>query len=233
MTKRRHKKPAPPPPHAELPFSGYDLKAARAASADRPSRSAKRAPDTTAPAQSAAPPATTADTPIPRVSPRALASGIVRIARPTPHRAPDLDLCVAWTVLPASRAPMFSAPWTLLCEACVDPTGAAAVVFVVTTCAEDYAAARARHYVTLHGAEWAALTLAAELDRVTRYEFERWLVAKQHEPSWELTPHVTLGCFIHRGDQRALTVGQVLRACGASLLAVADTAPAPADFWEV
>jgi hypothetical protein len=85
----------------------------------------------------------------------------------------------------------------------------------------------------LHGAEFAAVALAAELDRATRPDMESWCIAKQRDQSWELTPHVTLGVYVDRREQRALTVHEALRACGAHVVHVAGASPAPSDFWEV
>jgi hypothetical protein len=139
---------------------------------------------------------------------------------------------------PARLLGSLPSPTTVMLEAClgsISPSGEIpreSVLVVVTTCAEDYATARKRRYVTLHGAEFAAVTLAAELDRATPAVFEGWCELKQRPAeAWELTPQVTLGAFISRHDQRALSVGEVLRACGASILNVACGAPAPPDFW--
>lgn len=133
---------------------------------------------------------------------------------------------------PARLLGSLLSPTTVMLEACCGSDGS--LVVVVTTCAEDYTAARKRRLVTLHGAEFAAVTLAAELDRVSPATFEGWCELKQRpNEAWELTPQVTLGVFVSRHDQRALSVGAVLQACGASILNVASGAPAPPDFWEV
>jgi hypothetical protein len=117
-----------------------------------------------------------------------------------------------------------------MCEAGV--SSELSCLFVVTTCAQDYARAQAEGLVVLHGAEFAAVTLAAELGRVTPVIFEHWLASKQATPTFELTPHVTLGVYLGRHDQLALVVSNVLHACGASMVAVASANPAPPDFWE-
>jgi hypothetical protein len=216
MTKRRK----PPRGVAEPLFSGYSLTSAQQRSAapiDSEALNATPIPRTTNASQSA-------HVRLLERGPRPTAPGAPAAAIEQPTSRELLEF-------PARLMPLLPAPWTMLCEACID--GSQSVPLVVTTCAPDYATARARHYVTLHGAEFAAVTLAAELGRVTPAELERWCIKKQGDSSWELTPQVTLGVFVARHDQRALTVGQVLRACGASIVDVASAAPAPADFWEV
>jgi hypothetical protein len=134
---------------------------------------------------------------------------------------------------PAGLLAALPAPITLLCEACI--LGGTATAFVVTTSRDDYAQARRRQLVTLHGAEWAAVALAAARDRVTAVAFEDWCAAKQRDASWELTPAVTVGCWVSTHDAhdpQGLTVGAVLRACGARLVDVSGAAVASADFWE-
>lgn len=123
------------------------------------------------------------------------------------------------------------APVTVLCEACVH--GETSVAFVLTTSQADYERARALGLIALHGAEVSALTLAAELGRVTPIEFKHWLELKQrtHE-AWELTPRVTLGVHVSRHNQAELTIQRVLADCGASILDVAAAVPAPPNFWE-
>lgn len=153
-------------------------------------------------------------------------------ARPTAPRAPDARLrCAEVSGLEAGHLLALPAPVTLLCEACVR-AGTAAVV-VVTTSKADYAAARSRRLVTLHGAEWEALALAAVTGRVTAVAFEHWLATKQVDPSWELTLAVTLGCYVRQvPDAPALSVEEVLRACGARLMNVSDSAVASGGFWQ-
>lgn len=134
------------------------------------------------------------------------------------------------SAFPARLLPALPAPLTLFCEACA--LGAAAVPFVVTTSRDDYAQARRLQLVTLHGAEWAAVALAAARGRVTALDFADWLARKQREPSWELTPASALGGYVSAHDEQALTVEAVLRACGAQLLNVTDAAVASGDVWQ-
>jgi hypothetical protein len=117
----------------------------------------------------------------------------------------------------------------MVCEACV--RAGASVVFVVTTSKADYAAARSRRLVVFHNAEWAALTLAAEFDRLTAPAFGHWLATKQSDPSWALTANVALGAYVSAHDRRALNVQAVLRACGAQLVNVSGAAVAAGEFW--
>jgi len=132
---------------------------------------------------------------------------------------------------PARLFTSLPAPSTALCEACVE--GDASVAFVLTTSMQDYERARSLGLIALHGAEVAAITLAAELGRATPIEFEHWLELKQRtREAWELTPRVTLGVYVSRHNQLELSLERVLRACGASILSVASATPAPADFWE-
>lgn len=219
MTKRRHKPKAKPEPL----FSGYSLAAAQQSSAADLSRVAA--------AQAAARVDAGA---LPGAAPRGTpAPNPKRGPRPVAPRGAATALRIAELLaLPARLLPALPAAWTMLCEVCLDGQGQV-VPLVVTTCAADYTTAQARHHVTLHGAEFAALALGAELDRVTPSEVERWVERKQRDRSWELTPHVTLGTYVARADQRLLSVGQVLRACGASIVNVASAAPAPPHFWEV
>jgi len=152
-------------------------------------------------------------------------------SRLSARRSPEaLRRCSELSDFPAGLLPALPAATTLLCEACI--RGGAATAFVVTTSRDDYAQARSRQLVTLHGAEWAAVALAAARDRVTAVAFEDWCAAKQRDASWELTAAVTLGCWVSAHDQQALTVGTVLRACGARLVDVSGAAVASADFWE-
>jgi hypothetical protein len=132
--------------------------------------------------------------------------------------------------LPARLVASLPAPVTFVCEAgiCAEQS----ITFVVTTDAHDYARARGSGLIALHGAEFAAVTLAAELGRVTPQAFEHWLASKQATPSFELTPHVTLGVYLSRHDQRALVVSSVLYAAGARMVAVASASPAPPNLWE-
>lgn len=209
------KRRKPPRGVSEPLFSGYSLTAAQAS-----------APAPISPPDDARP--------IPRAtSPRRATPThcIVRGPRPAAPRASATPLRIAEALgYPARLLAALPAPWTVFCEACLD--GHESVPVLVTTCAADYTAARERRFVTLHGAEWAAVAVASELDRVHPADFERWCAMKQRDRSWELTPQVTLGAFIHRDGQRGLTVGEVLRACGASIVDVASASPAPPDFWE-
>jgi hypothetical protein len=221
MSKRRKK----PRGHDEPLFSGYSLEAVRERSAEPLSMSASVLPIDA--------------TPIPRageIRARAYTTATARAERgPRPHAPQGADVerrIQEVQDFPARLLATLPGAFTMMCEACLDGSDGSVLV-VVTTSAEDYATARQCRYVTLHGAEFAAVALAAELDRVSPPEFERWCVAKQRDRSWELTPHVTLGVYIGRHDQRRLTVGDVLHRCGAVLLNVAATSPAPRDFWEV
>lgn len=155
-----------------------------------------------------------------------------RGARPHGPQGATAALRVA-EMLALPAAPLHALPdsWTMLCEACLDADSC--VLLVITTCAADYARSRGTGYVTLHGAEWTAVALAAELDRATPREMARWCELKQRDRSWELTPRTTLGTHIGRSDQKQLSVGRVLQACGAALLDVAAVSPAAPDFWEV
>jgi hypothetical protein len=90
-----------------------------------------------------------------------------------------------------------------MCEACLDGSDGSVLAVVTHILREDYATARQRRYVTLHGAEFAAVALAAELGRVTPARVRAVVRAKQRDRSWELTPHVTLGVYASRAhDQR-------------------------------
>lgn len=219
MAKRRHKPKAKPEPL----FSGYSLAAAQQSSSDVSSQ-------VTPVQRPAAADVSALPAAAPRVTP---APSLKRGPRPAAPGGAATGLRVAELLaLPSRLLSALPAAWTMLWEACLDGRGLCVPV-VVTTCAADYTAARERRYVTLHGAEFAAIALAAELDRATPSELERWVVLKQRDRSWELTPRVTLGAYIARADQRALNVGQVLRACGASIVNVASAAPAPPHFWEV
>lgn len=213
MTKRRK----PPRGVAEPLFSGYSLEAAR-----QPALATRTIPDATPiPRATAAP-----------VRRAAVSAAVTRRLRLPGPQGPAVALRVREVLcFPARLLPSLPAGLTLLCEACLDGHGASVPV-VITTNARDYEAAQARQYVTLHGAELAAVVLAAELDRASPAEFEHWCAQKQQSRVWELTPRVTLGHHISRHDQQALTVGEVLQACGARLLNVADAAPAPTVFWD-
>jgi hypothetical protein len=203
-------------------FSGYQITTARRLSTGKPSRSA-------APAQPPAPDAT----PIPRApSAHAPTNALLRPKlgpRPT-NPASTCRVCLELLGFPARYIPQLPEPVTFVCEAAV--CGEQSVTFIVTTDARDYARARGSGLIVLHGAEFAALTLAAELGRVTPACFEQWLASKQATPSYELTPHVTLGVYLSRHDQRALVVSHVLRDAGARMVAVASASPAPPNLWE-
>jgi hypothetical protein len=231
---KRGKLPRTQVPTAGELFSGYQITAARRVSTGKPSRSAKHA----------LPPAPDA-TPIPRApsaqaptNASALSSRSAalrprlggRPAAPGPHCATEQSLIADVLQFPARLLPGLPAPVTFVCEAgiCAERS----ITFVVTTSAADYARAVELGLVALHGAEFAAVTLAAELERVTPQSFEHWLATKQATPSFELTPHVTLGVYLSRHDQRALVVSSVLHAAGARMVAVASASPAPPNLWE-
>lgn len=218
------------PVSAALPFSGYESRDAQARSAAPKRRSAAKtlalAPDTT---------------PIPHVPGATNASALSspslrpdpqRGARPAAPGTPQGALRVR--ELGALMGRHFAAlpcPVTALCEACV--VGDTSVAFVLTTSQADYVQARQLGLVALHGSEVAALTLAAELGRLTSVEFEHWLELKQRpREAWEITPRMTLGVYVSRHNQMQLSLERVLRACGASILSVAAAVPAPPNFWE-
>lgn len=155
-----------------------------------------------------------------------------RVPRPSAPRGPaTARRCAELLRLPARHVHALPAAWTMLIEACL--VGNQCVPVVVTTCAPDYTRAQSLRYVTLHGAEWAAVVLAAELDRATPRALAQWCQLKQRDASWTLTPRTTLGAYIERSQQRLLNVGQVMCAYGMAILDVADANPASPDFWEV
>lgn len=205
---------------AEPLFAGYSLEAAR---------------EPVAPPAVAQEPAQA----IPRVGAgpqRRQPPAVQRGPRPRAPQGPAVALRVREVLsMPARLLASLPAAFTLLCEACLGPGGSVPVL--ISTCAADFQLVRypprKPRWVTLHGAEWAALALAAELERATPAEFERWCALKQQDMSLELTPRLTLGDYVSRHDQRACTVREVLHACGARIVDVAAAAPAPQDFWEV
>lgn len=218
-------------PRIEVPtsgelFNGYQITAARRVSAAKPSRSAAAAqppaPDATPIPRTTAQPSRSAPPPSP-MHPRL---GV----RPTTPGATEQQLVSELSSFSARHLTQLAEPVTLLCEAAV--TREQSVTFIVTTDAHDYRRAHELGLVALHGAEWAALTLAAELGRVTAVSFAQWLARKQDTPSFELTPHVTLGVYLSRHDQQSLVVSSVLWAAGAHMVAVASANPAPPNLWE-
>lgn len=96
------------------------------------------------------------------------------------------------------------------------------VVFYVTSSRSHWQALRRSRGIVFGLLELDALTYAVACDRVNPASLLTWCAYKQHAPAWRLTVSEALGSVNCKPDRDPyqLSIGAVLKAMGASLLAV-------------